>query len=212
MTTLLVLRGYLNDELGITTDAETTPFSLTLRNRAISQGYAALWRAGVWKPTRQDIATVSDSTSYATTLRRLRVIDLLDSSSNVVDRPAGRIEDSSGSTLLLLKAPIATGYTMRVSGWTAYVSTFADDNANDDLAAEFNRIPLLKAKAIVYRKVLSDFARYGSRQTVPSSMNLSLDQVLGLIAAAEREFEDETRALRAQRDRAMVALDSRPLV
>ncbi|MBI4899004.1 MAG: hypothetical protein HY829_00845 [Actinobacteria bacterium] len=211
-TTLANLRAKLNGEIGVTTDSETTPFSLATRNNAIADGYAALWRAGVWKPVQSDIATVTDQSFYTTTMRTLRTIDLLDSSSHVIGHPKGRIEpDGAGGYKLVLTMPISTGSTMRVYGFTAYVSTFASDSASDDLDAEYNRIPVLKAKAIVYRSVLGLYARYGSRQVAAPVMNATVEQILGIVAAAEREFDSETKALAAMRDRSMQPKSGRPI-
>ena len=203
MATLLNIRLALNGEIGVTDDAETTPWSTTVRNNAISDGYAALWRNGVWKTARQDYPTVEGQTVYATcTARRLNRLELLDSSSNVVSRPRGFLEpDGSGTIQLILRAGCAAGYTLRVYGWTAYLSVFGGDSTPDDLDAEYNRIPLLKAKAILYRQQLALFARYGERQVVPPEMNLTIDQLLGLVAAAEREFADECKALSNLRTR-----------
>jgi hypothetical protein len=202
-TTLLNLRLALNGEIGVVTDAETTPWTQAVRSAAISAGYAALWRTGVWKSVRQDIASVDGQTTYAAvTPRRLNRIDLLDSSLNIVSRPVGYIEpDGSGTYQLDLRAACSDGYTLRVYGWTAYKSVFSGDTDPDDLDAEYNRIPLLKAKAILYRQQLSLFARYGERQAVAPEMNMTIDQVLGLVAAAEREFTDECKALANLRPR-----------
>ena len=210
--TLATLRGYLNDELSVATDGEAAPWTQAFRSRAVSRGYAALWRAGVWKPTYQDIATVTDQTYYTTTLRRLRVIDLVDAAGHVLDHPPGRIEpDNAGAYKLTLRMPVATGATLRVHGWTAYVSVFANDAAVDDLEDEYNRIPLLRAKAICYRKILSDFARYKTRTTTAPTMNVTAEIALGLVAAAEREWVEETRSLARLRDRAMQPRNARPL-
>lgn len=212
-TALSVLRGYLNAELAVTDDTESTPFSAALRNRAISQGYAALWRAGCWKPVQQSIASVTHQTVYATTIRRLRVVDVIDSSGYVCDHAPGRIEETSiGTFELILKTPIATGYTLRTNGWTAYVSVFVNDAAVDDLADEYNRIPLLKAKAICYRKVAADFMRFGTRQAIPPEMNMTIEQMLGVVAAAEREWAQETHDWKSQRDRMMQPRDARQFV
>jgi hypothetical protein len=196
-TSLLNLRLKLNGELGVATDAEASPWSVAVRNAAISDGYAALYRAGVWKTVKQDFASVDGQVVYPTaTARRLNRIELLDSSSNVVSRPVGFLEpDGSGTTQLTLRAAAANGYSVRVYGWTAYKSTFSGDTDTDDLDAEFNRVPLLKAKAICYRQQLALFARYGERQNVAPEMNVTLDQVLGLVAAAEREWTDECKTL-----------------
>lgn len=271
-TTLLALRQKLNGELGVADDAEASPWSQTVRNAAISDGYAALYRAGVWKAVKQDFASVDGQVVYAaSTPRRLNRLELLDSLMNVVSRPNGFLEpDGSGTTQLTLRAGSANGYTLRVYGWTAYSSSFSKasiivsssiaaatlitttlahglasgetvtiaghtgstpaivgdyvvtyvspttftipltvstggtggtatalycGSVTDDLDAEFNRVPLLKAKAILYRQQLALFVRYGERQAVAPEMNMTIDQVLGVCAAAEREFTEECKNL-----------------
>lgn len=201
MATLLQLRTKLNGEIGVTTDAETVPWTTTVRNTAISDGYADLWRRGVWKATRQDIAAADDTLTYTlTSLRKVHRIEVLDSSGLLSSEAIGRAEeDGTGSLQLVLRTPVATGFTLRVYGWTAYKSQFSGDSDTDDLAAEYNRIPLLKAKAILYRQQLGQFARFGERQAVPAEMNLTIDQFLGIIAAAEREYADACSDLSGQR-------------
>lgn len=205
MATLLEIRTALNGEIGVTTDAETTPWTQAVRNQAIVDGYAALYRAGVWKAVAQDIATVADAFTYAlTSIRRLDRIDLLDSSSRLLESPRAVVEDdgAGGWQLRLTNGvTIAAGSTLRVRGWAAYVSTFASDAAVDDLPAEHARVPRLKAKAILWRQQLGLFARYGERQAIPPEMNMTIDQFIGMVAAAEREFEAESDALAKLRPR-----------
>ncbi len=203
MATLLAIRTALNGEIGVVTDAETTPWSTAVRNQAISDGYAELWRAGVWKPSLQSLASVTDQWVYPlTSIRRLERLELLDSSSRIVETPGAVVEDDGvGGWQLRLKATIATGYTLRVRGWTAYISTFANDAAVDDLPIEHGRVPRLKAKAICWRIALAGFARYGERQAVPPEMSMSVDQLISMVSAAEREFETEAKALSNLRPR-----------
>jgi len=277
-TTLANLRLKLNGELGVATDSETGPWSLAVRNAAIADGYAALWRTGVWKAVKQDYPSVEGQTTYATcTARRLNRLELIDSTLRIASRPDGVIEDDgAGTRQLVLRSGCAAGYTLRVWGWTAYASTFSSAKtittssvavatvittsaphgfvtgdtvtiaghagstpviagdyvltvtgasafsipltvsvggtggtatcqyasaAVDDLDTEFNRIPLLRAKAICYRMQLARFARYGERQAVAPEMNLTVDQIIGIVAAAEREFSDECRFLANLRPR-----------
>jgi hypothetical protein len=271
-TSLANLRLKINGELGVLTDSETSPWSMAVRNAAICDGYAELWRAGVWRAVRQDYPSVDSQVVYAaSTARYLNRLELLDSSSNVVSRPEGFLEpDGSGAMQLVLRSGCADGYTLRVYGWTAYSSSFSKASTivsssaaaasvitttlahgltsgetvtiaghtgstpmlsgdyvatvtapttftipvnvsaggtggtatalyaasvSDDLEAENNRIPLLKAKAILYRQQLALFVRYGERQAVAPEMNATVDQLLGLVASAEREFAEECRAL-----------------
>lgn len=205
MATLAQLRARLNDEIGVASDAETAPWSTARRNQAIADAYAALWRVGVWKDAKQDLTTVTNQYVYAlTSIRKLNRLELLDSSSRVVEHPKGIVEPDgagAGTYQLILTSPIASGYTLRVRGWAPYASTFAGESSTDDLPAEHSRLPLLKAKAILYRQELSRFMRYGESQVLEPGMNISMEGLLAGIAQAEREFADETRLLAAQRPR-----------
>jgi hypothetical protein len=203
MATLDQLRAKLNGEIGVVTDGETTPWSTTVRNNAITDGYAELWRAGVWKFVTQTVSTVTDQWVYAlSTIRRLDRVELIDASGRVLETPKAVVEDNgSGAWQLRLTAAIDTQWQLRVRGWTAYKSQFSGGSDTDDLPAEHNRIPLLKAKAILWRIQLGTFARYGERQALPPEMNLSIDQLLGMVSAAEREFEVQSEALAKLRPR-----------
>lgn len=203
MATLAALRARLNGEIGVTTDGETTPWSTTVRNNAIIDGYAALWRAGVWKPTVQSIATVANQWVYAlTSIRRLERLELVDSDGFVVEQPLGIVQDDgAGAYELRLRAPVVGGYTLRVRGWTAYKSQFSGDGDTDDLPAEHVRVPLLKAKAILFRVALGEFMRYRERTAITPEMAASAEQLLAGIAAAEREFTEEAAFLARLRPR-----------
>lgn len=203
MATLSQLRTKLNGEIGVVTDGEAAPWSSTVRNNAIIDGYAELWRVGVRKPATQDIASVTDQDNYTlTTIRALKRIELLDTAGRIVDRPRGIVEDDgAGGWRLRLAYPVVGGYTLRVSGWTPYKSQFSGDGDTDDLPAEHNRIPLLKAKAILYRAQLATFARFQQSQSIPKSMQVTPEILLGLVAAAEREFAEEAKVLAGQRPR-----------
>lgn len=201
-TTLANLRAKLNGEIGVTTDGETTPWSQAVRNNAISDAFADLWRQGVWKPAKQDLTSSESTWTYAlTSIRKLNRVEVIDSAGNIGPATGVVEDDGTGGYQLSLRTPVATGYTIRVYGWAPYKSQFSGDSDTDDLAAEYNRVPLLKAKAILYRQQLGQFARYGERQAVPPEMNLSVDQLVGIIAAAEREYIDACRELSAQRPR-----------
>lgn len=206
MTTLAALRAILNDEIGVATDAETSPWTTTQRNTAISHGYADLWRAGVWKDAKQDFSTVTDQWIYAlTSIRKLYRLELLDSSSRILETPKGIVEPDgtgAGTYQLRLTSPLTTGSTLRVRGWAPYISTFANDAASDDLPAEHARLPLLKAKAILYRQQVARFMRYGESQAIEPAMNISYDGLLAGIAQAEREYAEAVRQLSALRPRA----------
>jgi hypothetical protein len=269
MTTLATLRGYLNDELGVA-DGDTAVYPVALRNRAIAQGYAALYTHGVWLPVQVDVPTVQDTVFYVVSgIRRLGACYLLDDGGFPTDKVPALLEQE-GASYVLTVPQADTGQTLRLVGWTAYESDFdgvatittssianptlittaaahgfttgeivtiaghtgstpaisgnyvatvtapttftipvsvsaggtgGTASENDDLDAEYNRIPLLKAKAICFRKALGDYARYGQREVAPPEMGVTVDQLLSLIASTEREWEVETRALSGLRKR-----------
>jgi|GEM_PF-6926603 len=207
MATLATLRERLNGEIGVDTDGSTAPWTTAVRNAAIGDGFAELWRVGVWKPVIQSIATVTDQyVSALTSIRRLERLELVDSSSRIISMPRGIVEDDgSGAWQLRLVNPIATGYTLRVRGWTAYKSAFSGDADTDDLPAEHIRVPLLKAKAILYRAQLGRAAQYAQRQALPPEQGTSVDQLMSIVAAAEREFAEEARVLSGLRPRSSQA-------
>jgi hypothetical protein len=203
VATLANIRAALNAELGVVTDGDTVPWTQAARNQAIADGYADLWRVGVWKDAKQDLATVTSQHIYAlTAIRRLGTLELLDSSARLLGKPKGVVEpDGSGAYQLRLKASIDAGTTLRVRGWGTFVSVFVNDAAVDDLPTEYGRIPRLKAKAILYRQQLGSFARYSERQNMPPTMNVTIEQFLGIIAAAEREYAEACKALSNLRQR-----------
>lgn len=203
MATLAQLRARLNAELGISDDASTTPWPQTTRNQAIADGYAELWRVGVRKWAKEEIATAATTMIYAvSTIRQLARLELLDGSGLVVEQPVGTVRpNGSGGYELALRSPVAGGFTLRLWGWTAYKSTFANDNDTDDLEPEFVRVPLIKARAICYRIELGRFVRYGEQHAVPPPLNATVDQLLAIVAATEREFLAEADAIRDLRRR-----------
>ena len=207
MTTRADLRAKLNFELGVDDDTETKPWSQAFRNSAISDGYAELWRQGVWKPVTQTVATVDQQWSYAlSSIREVWRVDLTDSASQLLDVPPYTVQDDgSGAWQLYLGTPLVSGYSMVVRGWAPYKSVFTNDADTDDLPAEYNRIPLLKAKAILYRAQLSRFARYQERRAIDPAMNVSVDQLATMIAAAEQEFAAECKKVAARRPHVMQA-------
>jgi hypothetical protein len=101
----------------------------------------------------------------------------------------------TGTTTFTVPVNVTTG------GTAGTASCLYASASTDDLDAEYNRIPLLRAKAILYRQQLALFARYGERQAVAPEMNLTVDQILGIVAAAEREFAKECRDLSNLRPR-----------
>lgn len=208
MSTLLQIRTALNAEVGVAVadDATDPAFTLAVRNQAIADAYADLWRAGVWKDVVQSIPSVNGTLTYAlTSIRALARIDVLDSSGNLQDMAKARVELTGAGTqayqLRLAGRTFTAGWTIKVYGWGAYASTFANDAAVDDLPAEFARIPRLKAKAILYDEQRALFARYGERQVIPPSMNLTLDQLDNTIARAEAQYAAACKALAGLRPR-----------
>lgn len=205
MATLASQRAVLNRELGVIDDAETSPWPVAARNAAIVEGYKALYRMGVWKPATQTTSTVDTTWGYTlTTIRDVDRVDVLDSSSNMIEEARFTVDDDgSGGTTLTLAAPIASGYSMAIRGWRPYSWALVADADADDLPEEWSRLPILKAKVILYRQQLSSFMRYRERLNSPAELNVTVDGLVGTIAAAEREWEVEARRAANRRRRSM---------
>ena len=205
MATLAEQRAVLNRELGVIEDAELSPWTVNARNAAIVEGYKALYRMGVWKSTTQTTSTVDATWSYALTLMHdVDRVDVLDSSSNVIEQARFTVDDDgTGGYGISLATPIAAGYSMTIRGWGPYSWALEDDADEDDLPEEYSRLPILKAKVILYRQQLSSYMRYRERLNVPAEMNVTIDGLVGAIAAAEREWEVEARRAANRRRRSM---------
>lgn len=208
-STLADIRARLNLEVSVLNDAETYPFSLAARNQAISNGYAALWPVGVGKVSSQDIVTVDGAQSYATTIQRLYDCALIDGSYIAGYIPSKIVQTASGYTLFLT-LPVGGASTLRVSGLTPYISIFASDAAVDDLDPSMGRLPLLKAKSILFTAALANYARTSSHQSEPASLNVTVGDLLTMRAAAEQEWEKETRKAAKQLPREAQVAFGRP--
>jgi hypothetical protein len=211
MTTLANIRALLNIELGVASDNDARPYSKDSRNAAIAVGYGALWNAGVRKPASDTIDTVSGAQSYITSVVELYDASLVDSAGYNCGRLKAKIVQTASGPTLFLTLPLDDGYTIEVQGWTPYVSTFANDNAVDDLDASVPvRIPLLKARSVLYQGKLSEFVNFSGHQASPASLNITVSELLGLRSSVEREFETETRLIAKGRDRISQPAFARP--
>lgn len=209
--TLADIRALLNIELGVAADGDARPYTVAARNAAISQGYAALATVGVMKPTSDTITTVSGAQSYITTVQELYDASLVDSGGYNCGRLKGRIVQTASGPTLFLTLPIGDGATIAVQGWTPYVSVFASDSAVDDLDSTVPvRIPLLKARSILYQSKISEFVNFSGHQSAPASLNVSVSELLGLRSSVEREWEMETRRIAKGRDRISQPAFARP--
>jgi hypothetical protein len=194
VSTLAQIRAALNADMGIATDAETAPWSVTARNAAIAAGYQELGRKGATKPVVVSVNAVTDKQYYLvadgiTGIEELSFVDVVNSLGQCVDHPQAILEADGAGTFQLVTPPIATGYTLKLHGFKPYICTFAGDSSPDDLESQYQRVPLLKAKAILLRQTSIGAARYNQRQLQAPTLNATLDQILGMISLAEREFE-----------------------
>jgi hypothetical protein len=197
MATLATIRASLNAEIGVLADADTNPWTATVRNDAISKGYAALWKAGVGKPVIEDETTVDGQAAYTvTTIRRVAYAEVIDSSGYIVESPPCEIVPNGSGGYQAVVPGLAAGYTLRLRGYAPYISTFATDSSVDDIEMEWARVPLLKAKEILYRQELGRVARFQERQASPSGMSVGVSDLLAVIAAAKREWDDEIKDMR----------------
>jgi hypothetical protein len=197
MATLATIRASLNSEIGVLADADTIPWTQAVRNDAISKGYAALWIEGVGKPVIEDETTVDAQAAYAiTTIQRVAYAEVIGSSGGIVESPPCEVVPNGSGGYQAIVPGLAAGYTLRLHGYAPYISTFATDAAVDDIETEWARVPLLKAKEILYRQELGRVARFQERQAAPSGMSVGVSDLLAVIAAAKREWDEMIRLMR----------------
>ncbi len=205
MATLLDQRLALNSEIGVANDAEADPWPVAARNAAITQGYRALWTARAWKPVVVSVAASSTQNLYPniTGIMRLGFAETIDADGNAADYPYATLREDGKGGYELLMPVMDAGITVNLHGWTAYKSDFTGDSDADDLPAEFSRVPLLKAKAILYRQQASVLARFGeqARISYKTVLNLSLADLVSLVTTAEQEFAAAVHDMAVERPR-----------
>lgn len=202
--TLDALRtGVLNDELGITNDADGTWGTTAQRNVWIQKAIAKLWPQ-MGRLTRETLTTVTNQMDYTlTTLQDVERLEVIDPAS------AGLIGDRIRSwqlyvdeaadppTLrLLLPAGLSSGLTVRAIGYTPYIVPSAG-GSSCDIPPRLEWIVGAGARVEAYRFKLGAFANFEKFQNENRQNSLTPADMVELLRQARADF-DEGRSKNAR--------------
>ena len=164
--TLLQLRTRLNIDLGLTDDTAATPWgSEAVRNEAIRDGFERLWPAmRRMREERQDY----DATKQVYELAEVKDVQLVavESADGIIRndlknwRNFAVDDDPVRYTLRMSTATGINGGVLVISGYAPYKSFFSGDADQCDLTDRLCWIPLLGARAWLYRRRYHEFLDY----------------------------------------------------
>lgn len=186
--------GGLNDELGLTSDSDTTWGSTTLRNAWITRAIAKLWPQ-VGRLTRETLTTTTDTQDYTLTsivdVERLEVMD--ETTPTLV---ASRIrswqhymdEAADPPTNRLTIPNLQSGRTVRVIGYVPYLIP-ASAGASCDIPPRLEWLVYAGARVEGYRWKLNQFANYERFANENRANSLTPADVIELLRQAKSDFD-----------------------
>lgn len=193
--TLDALRtGVLNDELGITNDADTTWGTTAQRNIWIQKAIAKLWPQ-MGRLTRETLTTVTNQQDYTlTTLSDVERLEVMDPGAPTL--LSGRVpswqlyEDEAAdppTKRLLLPAGLSSGLTVRAIGYAPYIIP-ASGGASCDIPPRLEWIVGAGARVEAYRFKLGTFANFEKFQNDNRQNSLTAADMVELLRQAQADF------------------------
>jgi hypothetical protein len=194
--TLLTLRtGVLNDELGITTDADTTFGTTAQRNLWIQKAIAKMWPT-MGRLTRESVTTTTNTMDYTLsvlqTIERMEVVDPA-TATLVSDRVRSwqlyADEAADPPTIrLLIPGGLTAGLTLRCIGYAPYTIPAAEGDACN-IPPRLEWIVGAGARVEAYRFKLNQFANYERFQNENRQNALTPADFVELLRQARSDFE-----------------------
>lgn len=185
----------LNDELGITTDGDSTWGTTAQRNVWIQKAIAKLWPT-MGRLTRESVTTVTNQMDYTLTTivdaERLEVIDPA-SATIIGDRIrswqlyADEAADPP-TQRLLIPAGMSAGLTIRVIGYVPYLIPAAG-GSSCDLPPRLEWIVGAGARVEAFRYKLGQFANFERFQNENRQNALTPADVVELLRQARADFD-----------------------
>lgn len=192
--TLDALRtGGLNDELGLTSDSDTTWGTTTQRNSWITKAIAKLWPT-MGRLTRETLTTVLDQQDYApTSLYDIERIEVMDPSTPT--RVGGHVkswqhyidEAADPPTNRLTLPPMDSGITLRLIGYAPYLIP-ASGGASCDIPPRLEWIVYAGARVEAYRWQLNKFAAFEKFANENRANSLTPADIVELLRQARADF------------------------
>lgn len=184
----------LNVELGLDSDSDNRFGTTAQRNYAIQEALRRLWpRMG--RLTRENVTVVDDQYDYTlTTVRDVVRVEQYDEDGLFISDLRGNWrawwdeEDATPVVRLHLVDELDTDTSLKVVGYAPYTVP-ASGGASLDLQPEDEWVIIAGARALLYRRLLNQFVVFERHANENRSTSLTPDQILGMVAAAERDFE-----------------------
>lgn len=197
MYSLADVRGILNDELGLSSDADNRFGTTTQRDQAITQAIQKLWPR-VARLVDEEVAGDPATLEYELSdIWDVMTIEVSDSSGSVAGPTqvltkfrSYRIETDTAASRLTLATPLRSTQSLRVIGWAPYDAAAVDEY---DFPLLMTPVVTAGARAILYLRRLNQFVDFERHQNANRSTTLSPEQVLTMWQSAQREYEDGMR-------------------
>jgi hypothetical protein len=194
--TLDALRtGVLNDELGITVDAELTWGTTAQRNIWIQKAIAKLWPT-MGRLTRESLTTTGTAMDYSLAtvvdVERIEIIDPANATvinSRIRSWQAYQDEAADPPTnRLLIPGGLTSGLTLRVIGYVPYLIPSAG-GSSCDIPPRLEWIVGAGARVEAYRFKLGQFANFERFQNENRQNSLTAADVVELLRQARSDFD-----------------------
>lgn len=197
----------LNDELGLTSDADTTWGSTTLRNAWLQRAIAKLWPV-MGRLTRESITSAELEQDYTlTSIVDIERIEVMDTSGDMVQsriRSWQHIMDELADppTNRLLLPTMTAGLTLRVIGYVPYLIPAAG-GSSCDIPPRLEWVVYAGARVEGYRWMLNKFANFERFANENRQNALTPADVSELLRQARADFDkgrqENARTLTAAR-------------
>lgn len=187
--------GVLNDELGITIDADNTFGTTAQRNAWLQKAIAKMWPT-MGRLTRESVTTLSNTMDYTlTTLQDIERLEVVDpaTGSLVGDRVRSwqlyADEAADPPTLrLLLPAGLKAGMTIRAIGYVPYIIPAAA-GSSCDIPPRLEWVVGAGARVEAFRWKVGQFANFERFQNENRQNALTPADVVELLRQARSDFE-----------------------
>lgn len=185
----------LNDELGLSADADNSWGTVAQRNGYITKAIAKLWPS-VARLTRESVTSVVNQMDYTlATLTDVERIEIIDPATAAVISDRVRswqlYEDETGDPpvkRLLLPGGLTAGLTLRLIGYVPYLIPGAGGTATD-IPPRLEWLVITGARMEAYRWKVNTYANFERFQNENRQNALSAADILELRRDAQRDWE-----------------------
>jgi hypothetical protein len=181
--------GALNIELGLDDDSDNRFGTTVHRNHALTEAFRRLWPR-MARLTDETLTIVDDQTEYTlSSLRQVEYLELRDSEDRFVTRLTNwRTWTEDTTTRLLLPQAIDSSLSVIVVGWAQYTIP-SSGSGTSTMPADLEWIVVQGGRALLYRRLLNQFAVFERHENENRKTFLTVEQVITMEREAEGMFQ-----------------------